>query len=132
MREKVSQDIREQLQKRAVEFGLILEDISITDLHFSREFAASIEEKQVAQQKAERAKFVVQRMQEETQARIIRAEGDAEAATLIAASIQKYGPGLVAMRKIEAANYMVEKLHQNPNITFLQSGSTLNMLNINK
>jgi prohibitin 1 len=48
MREKVSQDIREQLQKRAVEFGLILEDISITDLHFSREFAASIEEKQVA------------------------------------------------------------------------------------
>ena len=36
MREKVSQDIREQLQKRAVEFGLILEDISITDLHFQR------------------------------------------------------------------------------------------------
>lgn len=43
MREKVSRDIREQLQNRAQEFGLILDDISLTDLSFSREFAASIE-----------------------------------------------------------------------------------------
>lgn len=61
MREKVSQDIREQLQARASSFGLILDDISITDLTFSREFSQSIELKQVAQQNAERAKFVVQR-----------------------------------------------------------------------
>ena len=48
MREKVSQDIRTQLEARALHFGLILDDISLTDLSFSREFAASIEAKQVA------------------------------------------------------------------------------------
>jgi regulator of protease activity HflC (stomatin/prohibitin superfamily) len=43
MREKVSQDIREQLSRRATEFGLLLDDVSITHLQFSREFAYSIE-----------------------------------------------------------------------------------------
>ena len=62
-RPKVSHDIRTALQKRADDFGLILDDVSITHLQFSREFAKSIEQKQVAQQMAERAKFVVLRQE---------------------------------------------------------------------
>ena len=42
-REKVSQEIRADLAKRADEFNLILEDVAITDLKFSPEFASSIE-----------------------------------------------------------------------------------------
>ena len=57
---------------------------------------------------AERAKFVVQKREEETKATIIRAEADAEAAKLVADAITKYGSGLVALRKIEAAHYMVD------------------------
>jgi prohibitin 1 len=57
---------------------------------------------------AERAKFIVQKREEETKAVIIRAEADAEAAQLVADAISKYGTGLVALRKIEAAHYMVE------------------------
>ena len=37
-REKVSQQIRGILQSRATEFGLILDDVSITDLKFNNEF----------------------------------------------------------------------------------------------
>mmetsp|Transcript_7430 Transcript_7430/g.12555 ORF Transcript_7430/g.12555 Transcript_7430/m.12555 type:complete len:85 (-) Transcript_7430:61-315(-) len=80
---------------------------------------------------AERAKFVVLRQEQETEATIIKAEADAEAATLISTSIAKHGAGLVAMRKIEAAQYLVEKLSNNPNISFLQNNSTMNMLNLN-
>ena len=58
-REKVSREIRESLQKRCSEFNIILDDVSITDLQFSRDFSASIEMKQVAQQQAEKAKFTV-------------------------------------------------------------------------
>jgi prohibitin 1 len=47
-RNQVSHDIRTALQKRANDFGLILDDVSITHLQFSREFAYSIEQKQVA------------------------------------------------------------------------------------
>ena len=60
-REDVSKDIKTHLSKRAKDFGLILDDVAITHLQFSRDFAHSIEQKQVAQQNAERAKFVVLR-----------------------------------------------------------------------
>jgi len=49
-REKVSREIRETLEKRAHEFNIVLDDVSITDLNFSAEFRSSIEQKQVAQQ----------------------------------------------------------------------------------
>ena len=52
---------------------------------------------------AERAKFVVFMREEETKAAVLRAEGEAEGAKLIATAISEAGPGLVAMRKIEAA-----------------------------
>ncbi len=43
-------------------FFIEIEDVSITDLTFGNEFAAAIESKQVAQQDAERAKFVVDKV----------------------------------------------------------------------
>lgn len=52
---------------------------------------------------AERSKFVVMQREEEMKAAILRAEGEAEGARLVAEAISKYGPGLIAMRKIEAA-----------------------------
>lgn len=62
-REEVSQLIRTKLQARANDFGLMLDDVSITHLQFAREYQASIEQKQVAQQEAERQKYVVLRKQ---------------------------------------------------------------------
>ena len=112
-----------------MEFSIILDDVSITDLQFSREFALSIEQKQVAQQNAERAKFIVFKREEETKAAVLRAEGEAEAARLIAEAIAESGPGLVTMRKLEAAHHIADTLKSSPNITFL-SGNTVNMLNL--
>lgn len=64
-------------------------------------------------------------------ATVIRAEADSLAAQKISDAMIKYGPGLVAMRKIDAAQFMVEELAQNPNISFVNS-NTLNMLNLNR
>ena len=128
-REKVSKEIREVLGKRALEFNIKLDDVSITDLQFSADFARAIEAKQVAQQRAERAKFIVFKREEETKAAVLRAEGEAEAAKLIADAISVSGPGLVSMRKIEAAQHIADTLKAAPNVTFL-SGNTVNMLNL--
>ena len=117
------------MSKRAAEFDIHLDDVSITHLQFSREFAHAIEQKQVAQQMAERSKFIVMMREEEMKAAVLRAEGEAEAAQLVADAIAKYGSGLIAMRKIDAAQHIVESLQANPNITFLGS-NTLNMVNI--
>jgi len=48
------------LKERLVEFHIVLDDVSITDLHFGPEFTKAIEDKQIAQQQAERAKFQVE------------------------------------------------------------------------
>ena len=58
-REVVSARIREDLMNRAKEFNLDLEDVSITHLTFGKEFTKAVEQKQIAQQDAERAKFVL-------------------------------------------------------------------------
>jgi regulator of protease activity HflC (stomatin/prohibitin superfamily) len=51
--------VRESLMTRAADFGIILEDVAITHLSFGTEFTKAVESKQVAEQDAERAKFVV-------------------------------------------------------------------------
>ena len=58
----VSKKVREDLTERAKSFGIVLDDISLTHLNFGREFTDAVEAKQVAQQEAERAKFVVERV----------------------------------------------------------------------
>ena len=55
----VSKDIRRILTERARYFNIVLEDVSITQLTFSAMYTAAVEAKQVAQQEAERAKFIV-------------------------------------------------------------------------
>lgn len=49
-RELVSHQIRERLQARLLDFHIILDDTSITELHFGQEYQKAVEEKQVAEQ----------------------------------------------------------------------------------
>lgn len=46
-REQVSRKIKTMLIERAKDFSIILEDVSITDLQFGKEFTAAVEAKQV-------------------------------------------------------------------------------------
>jgi len=121
-REIVSQRITEFLTTRSASFGITLDDISITHLTFGREFTEAVEMKQVAQQDAERARFVVEKEEQLRQAAVIRAEGDAISARLIATALQKAGEGLVELRKIEAAEEIVGNLANSPGVVYLPQG----------
>lgn len=72
----------EQIRDRLKNYGIIVQDLSLTNFSFSTEFAKAIEAKQVAQQEAEKAKFVSQKAEEEARAEVIRATGSAEAQKL--------------------------------------------------
>jgi len=71
-------------------------------LAFSPEFTAAVEAKQVAQQEAQRAAFVVDKARQEKQAMIIRAQGESRSAELIGDAIKK-SKSYVELRKIENA-----------------------------
>ena len=91
---------------------------SQTHLTFGKEFTQAVEQKQIAQQEAERAKFVVERSEQERQASVIRAEGEAEAATIISSSLNSAGEGLVLLRRIEAAKDIAGTMAKNRNARF--------------
>jgi len=125
-RELVSQQISEELITRATSFGIMLDDISITHLTFGREFTEAVELKQVAQQDAERARFIVEREEQRKKAAVIRAEGDSQGAQLLAKAFGAAGEGLVELRKIEAAEDIAYQLSQSPNVIYLpQNQQTL-------
>ncbi|KAI5846810.1 band 7 family-domain-containing protein [Tricharina praecox] len=101
-REAVSRLVRDNLVKRAARFNIMLDDVSLTHLAFSPEFTAAVEAKQVAQQEAQRAAFVVDKARQEKQAMIIRAQGESRSAELIGDAIKK-SKSYVELRKIENA-----------------------------
>ncbi|KAG0643334.1 band 7 family-domain-containing protein [Tuber brumale] len=121
-REQVSNRIRADLLKRAQEFNIALEDVSITHMTFGREFTRAVEQKQIAQQDAERARFIVEKAEQERQANVIRAEGEAESAETISRAVDKAGDGLIFIRRIEAAKEVAQTLANNPNVTYLPGG----------
>ncbi|PSR71326.1 hypothetical protein PHLCEN_2v12840 [Hermanssonia centrifuga] len=147
-REVVSSRIREDLLQRAGEFNITLEDVSITHLTFGKEFTQAVEAKQIAQQgmfghctwllapakfalaDAERAKFIVEKAEQERQAAVIRAEGEAEAASVISQALNKAGEAFVAFRKIEASKAIVQSLANNPNVSYIPSSGGNVLLNV--
>jgi len=121
-REIVSQRVNQELTKRAEQFGLILDDISITHLTFGRDFTVAVEMKQVAQQEAEKARFLVEKAEQIKTANIISAEGDTEAAGLLATAFNKAGEGYIELRRIEAAEEIATNMAQSRNVVYLPSG----------
>jgi len=76
--------ITENMTIKLAENGLVLSDFVLRNVQFSAEYAASVEQKQIAEQEAQQAAFVVeQRIQEANQAREV-AKGQKDASITIA------------------------------------------------
>ncbi|XP_044503530.1 prohibitin-1, mitochondrial isoform X1 [Mangifera indica] len=123
-REAVSREIRKILTERAANFNIALDDVSITSLTFGKEFTAAIEAKQVAAQEAERAKFVVEKAEQDKRSAIIRAQGEATSAQLIGQAIAS-NPAFITLRKIEAAREIAQTISNSNNKVFLNSDDLL-------
>jgi regulator of protease activity HflC (stomatin/prohibitin superfamily) len=114
--------ISEEMATRLDREGFVLVDFILRNITFSKEYAASVEQKQVAQQQAEQAKYLVQKQEQEAarlrveaqgvrdaaitraegdaQSQVIRAKADAEALRLISEAL-KENPDLLTYRYIE-------------------------------
>jgi prohibitin 1 len=126
-RSEVSHRISTNLIKRADNFHMVLDDVAITHLSFGREYAKAIEQKQVAQQEAERQHYLVLKADQERKASVIRAEGDAQAAQLISDAIKKSGEGLIEVRRIDTAREVALTLAKSRgNVTYLPSSNNKN------
>lgn len=123
-REEVSAMIHKMLKKRAGDFMILLDDVSITHLAFSKDYTAAVEAKQVAQQDAERAKYIVERALQEKRSIVIKAEGEARAAELVGKAIQK-NPAFIQLRRIEATKEVAQTIAGSSNTVYLNADNLL-------
>lgn len=110
--------MRDQLAEDFEEGNLILHDFVLRNIAFSDEYAASVEQKQIAEQLAQQAAFIVQqREQEAEQARQV-AQGLADAA-VIEAKGRAEARVIEATAEAEALQLIADALRNNPDlITF--------------
>ena len=102
-RSELKEDFDLALGDRLAKYGIIVLDTSVVDLNFSPEFARAVEEKQIAEQRAQRAVYVAREAEQEAQADVNRAKGKAEAQRLLAETLKAQGGELVLQKEaIEA------------------------------
>jgi len=128
-REMVSRLVRENLTRRALRFNLVMDDVSITHVAFSPEFTHAVEAKQIAQQTALRAAFLVDQAIQEKQSIIVKAQGEARSAELIGEAVRA-SKGFLDLRRLEAAREIAQLLSQSGNKVMLDSNTLL--LNVSK
>jgi prohibitin 2 len=88
-RQEIQDKIAEELKRRFAQNHLMFDALLIRDVQFSKEFQASVEAKQVAEQEFQKMRYVLERAQTEARQKIVAAEGDA-------ASIRLRGQALAA------------------------------------
>lgn len=119
------QEITDAMKIKIEDNGLILDDFVLRNITFSTEYAASIEQKQIAEQQAQQAKLVVeQKKQEAEQAREV-AKGLADA-SVTKAQGEADARLIKAKAEAEALNMIAEVLKTNPNLLNYQYITTLN------
>jgi regulator of protease activity HflC (stomatin/prohibitin superfamily) len=83
-RNELEMAIREEIQTKLQANNIVMTDFLMRNIRFSDEYALAVEQKQIAEQQAQQAKFVVEsKKQEAEQARQI-AQGQADAAVISA------------------------------------------------
>ncbi|MEA5580726.1 prohibitin family protein [Nodularia harveyana UHCC-0300] len=102
-RSELKEDFDLALGNRLAKYGIIVLDTSVVDLNFSPEFAKAVEEKQIAEQRAQRAVYIAREAEQQAQADVNRAKGRAEAQRLLAETLKAQGGQLVLQKEaIEA------------------------------
>lgn len=109
-RSELINGIQVTMSNKLDENGFVLNDFVLRNIQFSPEYAASVEQKQIAEQQAQQAAFVVQQREQEAEqarkvaageadalriqakgradARLIEAEAEAQALEMIAAAVR--------------------------------------------
>lgn len=114
-RSEMENKITEELGKKLQENNLVLVDFVLRNIHFSEEYAKAVEQKQIAEQMALQARFVVeQKKQEAEQARQI-AQGQADAA-VIKAKGEAEARLIQAEAEAKALAMIEEVLRNNPEL----------------
>lgn len=114
-RATLESQIAEALSQKFQAQGFLLTDVLIRDISFSPEFTNAIEQKQIAEQEAQRAARQVEQSRQEAEKARVEAQGRADSA-VIAAEGEAESIILRAQAEAEALRLINAILAENPNL----------------
>lgn len=120
----VTTEIEKQLKVEAKKYNVVIQDVSILSLGFGKEYSRAVEDKQVAKQESERAKYEVMKARHEKASKIIMAEGEAQNIKKVGEQMKK-SDGYLVLRRIQTAREIAEILSQAQNRVYLPSDALL-------
>ncbi|MCX8061025.1 MAG: SPFH domain-containing protein [Anaerolineales bacterium] len=118
-RTEITQEITDKMRQKLAENGIILVDFVLRNITFTEEYAKSIEQKQIAEQQAQQARFVVEQRKQEAQQAIETARGQAESAR-IRAQGEADARIIQAKAEAEALRLIAQALQENPDLLTYQ------------
>lgn len=126
-REDVKTNITNLLRQHISTINLELIETYITDFEFSKEFTASIEQKQVAEQNALKSKRDLDRIKIEAEQKIATARAEAESLRMQKEAIT---PLMVQLRTVEVQSKAIEKW--NGQLPDVMMGGTMPFIDMSK
>lgn len=116
--------VHEKMAKKLQENGLILVDFVLRNITFSPEYAASVEQKQIAEQQVQQAVYVVQQRKQEAQQAIETAKGAADSAVIAAEGAAK-ARLIQAQAEADSLKLIQDAIANNPELLTYQYISKL-------
>lgn len=99
-RSEIQNQTQENLKRKFNTSYLILDEVLIRNIRFSPEFEKAIEQKQIAQQEAQRMQYVLDKERQEKDRKIIEAQGEAESIRLKAIVLAQ-NPALIQYEYVQ-------------------------------
>lgn len=114
-REELQDNIENEIRTALETNGFLLNSFLLRNVTFNQDYARSVEEKQIAQQNAERARFLVESEKQEAERVRVQAQGRADAA-VTAAKGEAESKVINAKAEAEALGLIAAQLKDNPNL----------------
>lgn len=119
-RDQVSAKVRDLLAERLADFNIEIGELAISEMKFGDQFAKAVEDKQIAQQMADRAKYLVAAAEQEKKQIIIRAQAEKESAIMYGKAMAS-NPVYLEIQRIDAAKKIAKIIGQGQNRVFLEA-----------
>jgi len=114
-RAEMEKEITDQITKIFADNSLVLQDFVLRNIRFSDEYAKAVEQKQIAEQQAQQAAFVVESKKQEAEQARQTAQGAADSA-VIAAKGAADARVVQAEAEAKALQLIADVLKQNPSL----------------
>lgn len=115
-RDVVRDQIQQQIVAALADYKVQVQGVNITNFSFSQDYAKAIEQKQVAQQRAQQAEYDLARTKIQAQQEVAQAQGQAQAQKLLQASLT---PQIIQLKAVDKWNGVLPQVTGSGAVPFI-------------